>query len=117
MLSKPHQLMLFSLGQCYKQLNKRFEDAPLEVSISKAAFIETLLASGLVGKKSRALYKNLKVLEKESLVLYDDKELRFTKRGYKRFVQLTRGVTPFINHTAFWDSHSIKRKLQAHLKR
>jgi len=118
MLSKTHQLMLYSLGRCTKQLNKRFEDAPLEVSISKAGFIDVLMESGLVGKKERALYKNLELLEKKRLLSYEHRELKFTLKGYKAFTKVQKSIMPYISHHAFWESHvPSMRKLQAHLKR
>ena len=118
MLSTPHKVMLYSLGQCYKQLNKRFEHAPLDVAISKVTFIETLLSSGLVGKTERAVYKNLEYLERKKLILYTRKELRFTERGYKLFLLLQHGVLPYIRHEEFWATHlPDNNKLQTRLKR
>ena len=117
MVSKTHQLTLYSLGQCYRQLNKRFEDKPLEISISKVGFIELLLASKLVGKKKRAIYKNLELLEKKKLVSYDKKQLCFTRRGYKLYNKISASVEPYIEHRDFWESGvKVKRKLQAVLK-
>ncbi|MBI4152988.1 hypothetical protein HY497_00560 [Candidatus Woesearchaeota archaeon] len=117
MLTKTHQLMLYTLGQCYQQLNQRFHDAPLEVSISKVGFIEALLLSGLVGKKERAIYKNLEVLEKQKLISYEDRQLRFTARGYKAFSTVQRTVEPYISHHRFWEANvTLTRKLQARLK-
>ncbi|HLD33145.1 MAG TPA: hypothetical protein VJB66_00315 [Candidatus Nanoarchaeia archaeon] len=118
MLSRPHKVMLYSLGQCYRQLNKRFDNAPLEVSISKVTFIATLLASRLLGKTERAMYKNLEFLERKKLISYNSKELRFTERGYKQFLRLRDDVAPFIQHEQFWATHLPEnRKLQAKLKR
>ncbi len=109
--------MLYSLGQCYQQLNKRFHDAPLEVSISKVGFIEVLLASGLVGKKERAIYKNLETLEKKKLISYEEMELRFTGKGYQMFNKVSEGVGPYILHHQFWESNvPVTRKMQARLK-
>jgi len=118
MLSTPHKVMLYSLGQCYRQLNKRFDNAPLEVSISKVTFIEALFASGLLGKTERAMYKNLEFLERKKLIFYTQKELRFTERGYKQFLKLQATLQPYMLHERFWASHAIdNKKLQAKLKR
>ena len=89
MLTLPLRLALYSFGQCHKQLNKRFDNAPLDVAISKSAFIETLLSGGLK-KKERAWYKNLELLEKKKLISYSDKELRFTEKGYKAFLTIKK---------------------------
>jgi len=116
MLTLPLRLALYSFGQCHKQLNKRFDNAPLDVAISKSAFIETLLSGGLK-KKERAWYKNLELLEKKKLISYSDKELRFTEKGYKAFVTIKKCITPFVWHEQFWTSHLPDDKLQAKLKR
>ena len=117
MLSTPHKVMLYSLGQCYRQLNKRFEHAPLDVAISKATFIETLVASGLLGKTERAVYKNLEFLERKKLIVYASKELRFTERGYKQYAALECFIAPFVRHELFWSNHAVDKKLQTRLKR
>lgn len=115
MLSFPLKLTLYSLGQCYRQLNKRFDNAPLEVAISKSVFIETLLQA--MEKKERALYKNLELLQKKKLISYANKELRFTERGYKRFLKIQKSITPFVRHEQFWSSHLPDNRLQSKLKR
>ncbi len=116
-LTNNQRLVLYSLGQCYSQLNRKFEDKPLEISVSKIAFIEALLKSGLVSKKARALYKNLETLEKKKLIVYDNKMLKFTKRGYSSFSRLGKEIEPYVTHNSFWNSDvKFNRKLQARLK-
>ena len=116
MLSLPLKLTLYSLGQCYRQLNRRFDNAPLEVAISKVVFIETLLRA--MEKKERALYRNLELLQKKKLISYTNKELRFTERGYKHFLNIQKKIEPFIRHQQFWSSHLPDNKgLQSKLKR
>src|SRR3989344_1786567 len=104
MLSKTHQLVLYSLGECYRQLNKRFEDAPLEVSVSKTLFIKLQMDAGLVGKRERALYKNFELLEKKKFVSYINSQLRFTPRGYKAFSKISKEISPYVSHCSFWKS-------------
>ena len=115
MLSLPLKLTLYSLGQCYRQLNKRFDNAPLEVAISKSVFIDTLQKA--IDKKERALYKNLELLQKKKLISYTHKELRFTERGYTHFLKIQHDVTPFLRDEQFWSSHLPENRLQAKLKR
>jgi hypothetical protein len=116
-LTHNQQLILYSLGQCSKRLNERFEDKPLEVSVSKVAFIEALDHSGLVVKKARALYKNLETLEKKKLISYKQKQLRFTRRGFRMFTALRQQVVPFVLHKQFWETElPINRRLQAVFK-
>ena len=116
MLSKPHKLMLYSLGQCYRQLNKRFDNIPLDVSISKTIFIDALVESGLLGKTPRAVYKNLERLQRRKYISYSDKELRFTERGYKIFFELEKEMIPYKKHEEFWKARTQKEPLQARLK-
>ena len=113
MLTLPLKLTLYSFGQCHKLLNKRFDNAPLDVAISKSVFIEILVHGGLK-KKERALYKNLELLEKKKFIIYSNKELRFTERGYNTFLRLQKSITPFIWHEQFWSSH-LPDNLQARL--
>jgi len=118
MVSSNAQLILYSLGECYRKLNKKFEDTPLEVSISKIGFIEVLLKSGLTSKKERALYKNLESLEKNKLVSYDNKNLFFTLKGYKLFSKINKDLGPYMDHKSFWNSKAnVKRELQARLRK
>lgn len=116
-LTNNQQLMLYSLGLCCRQLNKRFEDKPLEASVSKILFIETLLKSALVSKKTRALYRNLELLEGKKLITYRNRQIHFTKRGYSLFNKLDRQVEPYIRHRSFWSSPIIfDRNIQARLR-
>src|SRR3989338_2699113 len=117
-LTRSQQLVLYSLGLCYQQLNKRFEDKPLEASVSKIAFIDMVLSSGLFAKKARALYKNLETLEKKKLIVYGHKHIHFTQRGYTAFGRLIREFEPFVAQTEFWRAHwnNFHRKIQAYLK-
>jgi hypothetical protein len=117
MLTKAHQLVLYSLGECYRQLNKRFEAAPLEVSVSKVLFIQMLIDAGLIGKKERALYKNLELLENLKFVSYSNKQLRFTQRGYTLFSKISKDLSPYLLHNDFWSSQDLgQKKLQLRFK-
>ena len=116
-LTRNQQLILYSLGLCYRQLNKKFEDKPLEVSVSKIFFIETLLKSNLMAKKHRALYKNLETLEKKKLIAYANKHIKFTKRGYTAFNRLSKEANPYIQHSQFWSSPLVfDRNIQLRLR-
>ncbi len=114
-LTKTQKLTLYSLGECYRQLNKRFGDAPLQVFISKIGFIEVMINSGLVEKKERALYKNLETLEKKKLIYYENRNLRFTKRGFMHYNRIKKGVEPFLAVGKFLKGAKTDRKLQTTL--
>jgi len=116
-LTQKQQLILYSFGQCSQQLNRRFADQPLEVSVSKIAFIEALESSGLVSKKTRALYRNIETLEQKKLLSYHSRQLRFTQRGYESYRLFEQRIAPFSSHRSFWESHfALNRHLQAVFK-
>ena len=115
-LTKTQRLTLYSLGECYKQLNKKFEGSPLEVFVSKIAFIEVLMKSGLVEKKERALYKNLECLEKKKLVSYKDRNLRFTQRGFNQYNGIRKETEPFFKVQSFLKDIQTDRQLQTMIK-
>jgi len=115
MLTKTQKLTLYSLGECYDKLNKKFGDAPLQVFISKIGFIEVLLDSGLVEKKKRALYRNLESLEKKKLIFYENRNLRFTKRGFKQYDKIKKSLEPFLAVEKFLKEIRTNRRLQSTL--
>ena len=114
-LTKTQKLTLYSLGECYSRLNKRFGNAPLQVFISKIGFIEMMINSGLVEKKERALYKNLETLEKKKLVYYEDRNLRFTKRGFVHYNKIKKDIEPFLAVNKFLKNIKTNRRLQTKL--
>ena len=95
--SKTHSFILFSLGAWFEEANKRIEDRPLEVSISKKTFIELVMNAGIAKKQERALYKNLEHLEKKKLVSYINTGLELTKKGQKRYDKIKSEMAPYIN--------------------
>ena len=95
--TKTQRFMLFSLGAWFEEANKRIKDKPLQVSISKTLFIELVLKSGIAKKQTRALYKNLEVLEKKKLISYENKGLKLTKRGEKLYTAIKNGINPYMN--------------------
>jgi len=114
-LTRTQKLTLYSLGECYSQFNKRFGNAPLQVFISKIGFIEVMINSGLVEKKERALYRNLETLEKKKLIYYENRNLRFTKRGFIQYNRLKKGLEPFLAIELFLKDVKTDRKLQTTL--
>lgn len=96
-LTPTHKLMLFAIGSWYLEANKKLKDKQLEVSISKAIFIDIIKKAGLVEKQPRAIYKNLEILEKNKLIKYENKSLSLTKKGQKIFLQIYKENKPYIN--------------------
>ncbi len=102
-LTKTQQRILYSLGQCYQNLNKPYEGKPLKVRISKIAFIELIKQADFVQKKERALYKNLELLEKRKLIEYVDKKIRLTPKGNRFFNKIEKEVKPWVKIKDFWN--------------
>jgi hypothetical protein len=89
-MGKAAMKMLFVLGTFLRETNRRFKTAPLRVTISKAYFIDAILIMSLVGKKERSIYKNLELLEKDKFVVYKDKNLRLSKKGFNIYFKMYR---------------------------
>ncbi len=118
-LSKPEIFVLYSLGQCYRRFSNRFTNKPLAVTISKSVFIDILISSKSAHKKSRALYKNLESLEKKKYIKYKNKELSFTKKGFKIFNDINKSVGEYLDIIQHIHSPKIvklHKKLQTKLK-
>lgn len=96
-LTPTHKLMLFAIGSWYLEANKKLKDKQLEVSISKAIFIDIIKKAGLVEKQPRAIYKNLELLEKNKLIKYENKSLSLTKKGQKIFLKIYQENRPYVN--------------------
>src|SRR3990172_13376668 len=114
-LSKPQAFVLFALGRCYEECDRRFADKPLVVNMSKKAFIELARKAGMVSKGERAMYKNLEDLEEKKLVSYDNKSLKLTERGDKRFQELLSKIEPYLSVSLLLRSENVLKytKVQA----
>ena len=111
--------MLFTLGYWYKEANRRIKAKGIEVVISKSSFISALMSAGVAGKKERALYKNLQVLEKARLISYDNKKLKLTSKGaevYKRVKDSVMQYVRVIGKLKTKDPKSYTKKLQTVFK-
>ena len=104
-LSKPQSLILFLLGLCHSEYEKKFSGKPFKPFMNKVDFISFSKTAGLVTKGFRALYKNLEMLEKKKLISYTGKALCFTPKGKRHFTKLHTDISPYIDV-----SHSFKAK-------
>ena len=95
-LSREQQFILFALGKCYALLDERFAGRPIQIAVSKSAFIELAENAGFAGKGERALYQNLEDLEKKRLIHYDNKNLSLTKKGGKAFAVINKNLSPYL---------------------
>ena len=95
-LNKKHQFILYALMKYLKKLNSRFDNQPLEASVSKIDFIRLLLDLKIVEKSERGLYRNLEMLEKKKLIKYENKFLKLTDKGLKSVKQKEDELFPYL---------------------
>jgi hypothetical protein len=95
--TRTQRFMLYSLGLWFEEANDKIKEKPLKVSISKSLFIDLVNNAGFAEKQERALYKNLEVLEKKKLIIYQNKELELTSRGLKLFQEIKEDFSPYLN--------------------
>ena len=107
--SKPQQHILFLLGLCQEAYQKTLENKPLNISLSKGAFIELSIKANLAGKQERALYQNLQMLEKNKCVRYFNKTLELTEKGKKKFEELREELSPYLSACFTVSPESVSR--------
>jgi coproporphyrinogen III oxidase-like Fe-S oxidoreductase len=107
-VSEKSALMLFALGQYYKEVNKKF-NAPMQVAISKVDFIQLVQKAGITEKKERSIYRNLEILEKEKLIAYKNHMMQLTPKGMKMFAKLEKQVRPYIKIIHTVESQSLSK--------
>ncbi|MBW2965909.1 hypothetical protein KY342_02270 [Candidatus Woesearchaeota archaeon] len=107
-LSKKHQFVLYSLMEYLKKINKKFQDKPLEASVSKIDFIRLLQNLTIIEKSQRGLYKNLEILEKKKLIAYENKFLKLTQRGLKTVKEKETELNPYIKLIVDLEKQNIK---------
>lgn len=96
-ITKPQKYILFVLGKSYDKINQKYKEQPIEISISKAAFIELAKSAKLTEKRVRSLYKNLETLEKNKLITYYSKSLALTEKGLNIYEKIDHHLTPFLD--------------------
>lgn len=117
-LSRQQAFVLFALGRCYEECDRRFSGKSLVVNMSKKAFIELSRAAGMVSKGERAMYKNLEDLEQKKLISYDSKTLKLTERGGKHFQDVLTKIEPYLAVSMLLRSENVLKfaKVQAKFK-
>ncbi len=117
-LSKQQAFVLFSLGRCYEECDRRFADKPISVKMSKKAFIGLARSVGMVKKGERAMYKNLEDLEKRKLVSYENSSLRLTDKGERHFQSILSRTEPYLAVSLLLRSEDVLKftKVQAKFK-
>lgn len=106
----PRQVfILFTLGQYYKEANKRLKSLPLQVVISKKAFIDIVKQAHLAEKKERALYRNLETLEKKKYISYENRCLKLTDKGERLVQRINKVYQPYLNLARVLEKTDIAR--------
>lgn len=96
-ISNIEEEMLFVLARFLQESNKKFEDSPLRLSVSKAEFIDGIRNLRAVQKQERAVYKNLEHLEKKRFIKYTKtKELGLTRKGLNQYNDLNKSITKYM---------------------
>ncbi len=112
-LTKVERQILYSLGQFYDSLNQPLSKKPVRLRTSKIAFIELLLKSGIISKQERALYRNVESLEKKKLIGYEQKMIKFSKKGLKEHDTVSTEIEGYIRMKHYFQQAGLpKRKLQ-----
>ena len=115
-VGKKQEVVLFALALYLQETNKRFRDAPLNVSVSKSVFIDLLKKSKLAEKSTRALYKNLEILENKKMISYEKRCLSLGKKGLKHFNRIAKEHMPYIQVSEIIKKGVQGRKVQARFK-
>lgn len=117
-LTKTQKRILYSLGNCYQNLNQPYQDKPLKVRISKIQFIELIKKADFVKKQDRALYRNLELLEKKKLIEYKEKKIKLTQKGKRIFNKIEKETNPFVLIRDFWEEEiKSDRQLQTYMEK
>jgi hypothetical protein len=118
MLGGKKKEMLFTLGQFLRETDRKFAEAPLLVTVSKAEFIDVILGMSAVSKKERAVYRNLEELGKEHYIAYNDKCLRFSKKGLQEYERIQKELEQLKAIESKIEAQKLifKRRLQTKLK-
>lgn len=110
--------ILFIIGEFFKKTNKRFSKFPLDVSVSKAEFIDVIRGMRAVSKTERALYRNLEMLQKDRLLVYSDRDLKMSKKGFTEYEKIASELERMnlLSSTIEEGKIKFKRKTQTRLK-
>ena len=116
-LTLVERLMLYALGQYYLSLNQPLMEKHLRLRTSKITFIEMLMNSNMVGKKERAIYKNLESLEKKKLIAYENKMIRLTEKGLEELRMINLEIDYYLEFKKYFSIvEKPKRKLQTFIE-
>ncbi|MBD3249217.1 hypothetical protein GF336_04175 [Candidatus Woesearchaeota archaeon] len=107
-LNKKYEFILYALKTYLKKLNRKFEDKPLEASVSKIDFIRLLQSLKIIDKSQRGLYKNLEILEKKKFIRYETQFLKLTDKGLKMTQQKEKDLFPYLKLIVNLEKEKIK---------
>lgn len=99
MITPVERFILYSLGEFCSQANKKIDNKPISLPISKVEFINVIKKTNMTPKKERALYRNLESLEAKKFILYENKSLRLTQKGLGVIKRINAELIPYLNIT------------------
>ncbi|MFH1668630.1 MAG: hypothetical protein ABIA62_01770 [Candidatus Woesearchaeota archaeon] len=116
-LTDKQKEMLFIVGQFLTETGRRFSKSMLQITVMKAEFIDAIHSLGIVGKQSRAIYRNLESLQKGKYIIYDKNSLKISKKGLSEYEKIVKELDHFqaIQGIIRAKKISFKRKLQTKL--
>jgi hypothetical protein len=110
--------MLFILGQFLMETDRKFAETPLQVSVSKAEFIDIIKDMKAVSKTERTIYKDLEDLQQRRYIIYDERDLRISKKGLNEYESITKELGRLLQLADSIKACNIrfKRRIQTKLK-
>ena len=97
MVTSVERFILYSFWEFCSQANKKIDNKPLSLAVSKAEFITLIKNANITIKTERAVYRNLETLQEKKLVMYKDKSLRLTRRGQNVIKKINTELMPYLN--------------------
>ncbi|MAF34211.1 hypothetical protein CMO91_00020 [Candidatus Woesearchaeota archaeon] len=107
MATPEQEFILYVIGSCQEALDRKYAAAPISVRLSKQAFIQLALRSGVAKKQERALYKNMQNLEERKFIVYENKHLTLTGKGHKWYEQVKKKMGPYLLASRMIDTNVI----------
>ena len=88
------------------------------MSVSKAEFIDVIRGLKAVSIKERAVYRNLENLQKDKYIIYDERKLKMSRKGYNEYERIWKEADLFrkVADSIEASSMKFKRKIQTKLK-
>ena len=87
-IGRKTEFILYTLGKIYSTYNKRLKLKFLEIAVSKKIFIDLIKKASITMLSERTLYRHLELMEKNKLIIYNSKKIKFTLKGKNNFKKI-----------------------------